>query len=349
MRRAIGIAKQGAHIVLVGINPTIAHTGYGYIRAGEADRRFGASRRVEEFVEKPDRATAERYLSSGGYYWNSGMFAFRASDYLVELECFRPDILSACREAIAGCTQDLDFTRVDAASFDQCPSDSIDYAVMENTSRAVVMPLDVGWNDVGSWSALWDVADKDSGGNRIQGDVITVDTRDCYLHSEGRLLATVGLSELVVVETDDAVLVADKQRVQDVKAIVERLQCLDRSEQESHRKVYRPWGYFDSIAKNSRYQAKKIVVEPGRRLSLQKHRHRAEHWVVVSGTALVTRGEDQFTLEVDQSTYIPVGMVHRLENPGPDLLEIVEVQTGDYLGEDDMIRLEDKYGRADDT
>ncbi|HAD08779.1 MAG TPA: mannose-1-phosphate guanylyltransferase/mannose-6-phosphate isomerase [Porticoccaceae bacterium] len=343
---ACDTACQGV-LVTFGVVPDCAHTGYGYIRAGEADELSGASLPVEEFVEKPDQASAERYLNSGEYYWNSGMFAFRAGDYLAELERFRPDILSACREAVAGCTQDMDFTRIDAACFDNCPSESIDYAVMEKTDRAVVVPLAAGWNDVGSWSALWDVADKDSSGNRTQGDVLTVDTQDCYLHSEGRLLATVGLTDLVVVETDDAVLVADKQRVQEVKAVVQQLHCLGRSEQESHRKVYRPWGYFDSIAKNSRYQAKKIVVEPGRRLSLQKHRYRAEHWVVVRGTALVTRGEEQFTLEVDQSTYIPVGMVHRLENPGPDRLEIVEVQTGDYLGEDDIIRLEDKYGRVD--
>tara|TARA_R110000787_G_scaffold33482_9_gene87709 strand:- start:3214 stop:4632 length:1419 start_codon:yes stop_codon:yes gene_type:complete len=348
---AIAVAVEHAtrgELVTFGIVPDRAETGYGYICAArQQDSREAA--RVERFVEKPDAATAQAYIDSGQYYWNSGMFAFRAGVYLAELGRWRPDILAACEQAMGAVTDDLDFGRVDTGAFTACPAESIDYAVMEHTDKAVMVPLQAGWNDVGSWSALWDLASRCEQGNAVSGDVLAVDTHNSYLHAENRLLATVGVSDLVVVETNDAILVAHRDRVQDVKEVVRQLKAGDRTEADSHRKVFRPWGYYDSIAKNHRYQAKRIVVNPGAKLSLQKHRHRAEHWVVVQGTALVTRGDEQLTLEVNQSTYIPVGMVHSLENRSAEALEIIEVQTGDYLGEDDIIRLEDKYGRVNDA
>ena len=340
-------AEKGA-LVTFGVVPMSAQTGYGYIHALSEDSEL-AAQRIARFVEKPDLATAQSYVSSGEYYWNSGMFAFKASRYIEELERYQPEILKACRAALDAAVRDLDFTRIDEKAFAACPSDSIDYAVMEKTDSAVVIPLDAGWSDIGSWSALWDVSDKDEQGNACKGDVLMVDTHDSYLHSDGRLLATVGVRDLIVVETDDAVLVADKSHVQDVKEVVNQLQAAARSERESHRKVYRPWGFYDSIAMNDRYQAKRIVVNPGARLSLQKHHHRAEHWVVVQGTGLVTRGDEEVILSVNESIYIPIGMAHRLENPGIIPLEIIEVQTGDYLGEDDIVRLDDKYGRADEV
>ncbi|OUS16217.1 mannose-1-phosphate guanylyltransferase/mannose-6-phosphate isomerase [Gammaproteobacteria bacterium 50_400_T64] len=343
-------AEKGA-LVTFGVVPTSAQTGYGYIQAA-SDGKPGegglAAQRIAQFVEKPDLATAQAYVDSGDYYWNSGMFAFKASRYLEELARFQPEMLNACRAAFDGASVDCDFTRLDKAAFSACPDDSIDYAVMEKTDSAVVIPLDAGWSDIGSWSALWDISEKDAQGNTCKGDVLAVDTHDSYLHTNGRLLATVGIKNLVVVETDDAVLVADKSRVQDVKAVVNQLKAQGRSERESHRKVYRPWGFYDSIAANSRYQAKRIVVNPGARLSLQKHYHRAEHWVVVQGTGLVTRGDEEVTLSVNESVYIPIGMKHRLENPGRIPLEIIEVQTGDYLGEDDIVRFDDQYGRAEE-
>ncbi len=348
---AIAVAVEHAtrgELVTFGIVPDRAETGYGYICAArQQDSREAA--RVERFVEKPDAATAQAYIDSGQYYWNSGMFAFRAGVYLAELGRWRPDILAACEQAMGAVTDDLDFGRVDTGAFTACPAESIDYAVMEHTDKAVMVPLQAGWNDVGSWSALWDLASRCEQGNAVSGDVLAVDTHNSYLHAENRLLATVGVTDLVVVETNDAILVAHRDRVQDVKEVVRQLKAGDRTEADSHRKVFRPWGYYDSIAKNHRYQAKRIVVNPGAKLSLQKHRHRAEHWVVVQGTALVTRGDEQLTLEVNQSTYIPVGMVHSLENRSAEALEIIEVQTGDYLGEDDIIRLEDKYGRVNDA
>ncbi len=348
---AIAVAVEHAtrgELVTFGIVPDRAETGYGYICAArQQDGREAA--RVERFVEKPDAATAQAYIDSGQYYWNSGMFAFRAGVYLAELGRWRPDILAACEQAMGAVTDDLDFGRVDTGAFTACPAESIDYAVMEHTDKAVMVPLQAGWNDVGSWSALWDLASRCEQGNAVSGDVLAVDTHNSYLHAENRLLATVGVSDLIVVETNDAILVAHRDRVQDVKEVVRQLKAGDRTEADSHRKVFRPWGYYDSIAKNHRYQAKRIVVNPGAKLSLQKHRHRAEHWVVVQGTALVTRGDEQLTLEVNQSTYIPVGMVHSLENRSAEALEIIEVQTGDYLGEDDIIRLEDKYGRVNDA
>jgi len=343
-------AEKGA-LVTFGVVPTSAQTGYGYIQAasdGKPGEAGLAAQRIAQFVEKPDLATAQAYVDSGDYYWNSGMFAFKASRYLEELARFQPEMLNACRAAFDGASVDCDFTRLDKEAFSACPDDSIDYAVMEKTDNAVVIPLDAGWSDIGSWSALWDISEKDEQGNTCKGDVLTVDTHDSYLHTNGRLLATVGIKNLVVVETDDAVLVADKSRVQDVKAVVNQLKAQGRSERESHRKVYRPWGFYDSIAANSRYQAKRIVVNPGARLSLQKHYHRAEHWVVVQGTGLVTRGDEEVTLSVNESVYIPIGMKHRLENPGRIPLEIIEVQTGDYLGEDDIVRFDDQYGRAEE-
>ena len=343
-------AERGA-LVTFGVVPTAAETGYGYIQAastGKSDESTGlTAHSIQQFVEKPDLATAQAYVDSGDYYWNSGMFAFKAGRYLEELERYQPEMLSACRAAFDGASVDLDFTRLDKAAFSACPDDSIDYAVMEKTDSAVVIPLDAGWSDIGSWSALWDISEKDDQGNTCKGDVLAVDTHDSYLHTNGRLLATVGIKDLVVVETDDAVLVADKSRVQDVKTIVNQLQAQGRGERESHRKVYRPWGMYDSIAANGRYQAKRIVVKPGARLSLQKHYHRAEHWVVVQGTGLVTRGDDEVMLSVNESIYIPIGTKHRLENPGVIPLEIIEVQTGDYLGEDDIVRFDDQYGRAE--
>ncbi len=341
-------AEQGA-LVTFGVVPTSAQTGYGYIQAAsEGDPNEGGlfAQPIARFVEKPDLATAQAYVDSGDYYWNSGMFAFKASRYLEELARFQPEMLNACRAAFEGASVDMDFTRLDKDAFSACPDDSIDYAVMEKTDKAVVIPLDAGWSDIGSWSALWDISEKDAQGNTCKGDVLAVDTHDSYLHTNGRLLATVGIKDLVVVETDDAILVADKSRVQDVKAVVNQLKAQGRSERESHRKVYRPWGFYDSIAANGRYQAKRIVVNPGARLSLQKHYHRAEHWVVVQGTGLVTRGEEELTLSVNESVYIPIGVKHRLENPGLIPLEIIEVQTGDYLGEDDIVRFDDQYGRA---
>lgn len=339
-------AEKGA-LVTFGVVPTSAQTGYGYIQAANTGSSGLIAQSIKQFVEKPDLATAQAYVASGDYYWNSGMFAFKASRYLEELGRYQPEILSACRAAFDVASVDLDFTRLDKATFSVCPDDSIDYAVMEKTDSAVVIPLDAGWSDIGSWSALWDISEKDEQGNTCKGDVLLVDTHDSYLHTNGRLLATVGIKGLVVVETDDAVLVADKSRVQDVKAVVNQLQAQGRSERESHRKVYRPWGMYDSIAANGRYQTKRIVVNPGARLSLQKHYHRAEHWVVVQGTGLVTRGDEEVMLSVNESIYIPIGMKHRLENPGVIPLEIIEVQTGDYLGEDDIVRFDDQYGRAE--
>jgi mannose-1-phosphate guanylyltransferase/mannose-6-phosphate isomerase len=333
-------------LITFGIVPTAPETGYGYIKAGDPVDEIGVGA-VERFVEKPDQATAERYLESGDYYWNSGMFMFRASTVLAELERFAPAMLAACQQALTRGRTDRDFLWLDRAAFAACPKDSIDYAVMEKTDHAVVMPLTVGWNDVGSWSALWEVGERDAEGNIERGDVISVDTHDSYIDAASRLVATVGVEHLVVVETSDAVLVASKDRVQDVKAVVDQLKTRQRPEGRLHRKVYRPWGCYDSIDFDQRFQVKRITVNPGASLSSQMHHHRAEHWVVVHGTACVTRGEDVFLLTENQSTYIPVGVRHRLENPGKIPLEIVEVQSGSYLGEDDIVRYDDAYGREE--
>ena len=332
-------AEQGA-LVTFGIVPTGAETGFGYIHAAPGD----GVRKVLRFVEKPDAATAQAYLDAGGYYWNSGMFLFRASRYLQELERLRPDILAATRVAFAIATRDGDFIRLDKDAFAACPSESIDYAVMEQTDAAMVLPVDIGWNDVGSWSALWDVAARDADGNAWRGDVIAVDTRNSYAHAR-RLVALVGVDDLIVVETDDAVLVAHKDHVQQVKDVVARLKTDQRSQAALHREVHRPWGSYDSVDVGDGFQVKRIKVKPGAQLSLQSHTRRAEHWVVVRGTARVTRNNEVFDLHANQSAYIPIGAKHRLENPGTQVLELVEVQSGDYLGEDDIVRYEDVYGR----
>ena len=346
VRAAMPAAAQGA-LVTFGIVPESAETGFGYIQAdaGRSDSGDQGVRRVLRFVEKPDAATARQYLDAGGYYWNSGMFLFRASRYLAELERFRPDILAAVRAAFETAQRDGDFIRLDEDAFAASPSDSIDYAVMEKTDRAMVLPVDIGWNDVGSWSALWDVSEQDADGNARHGDVIAVDSHDSYAYAR-RLVALVGVDNLVVVETDDAVLVAHKDKVQQVKDVVARLKAGHRSHAILHREVHRPWGSYDSVDQDDGFQVKRIKVKPGARLSLQSHRHRAEHWIVVRGTARVTRDNDVFELHANQSTYIPLGAKHRLENPGKEMLELIEVQSGDYLGEDDIVRYEDVYGRS---
>lgn len=335
------VAAQGGKLVTFGIVPTAAETGYGYIKAHPGE----GVRPVDRFVEKPDLETARKYVSSGEYFWNSGMFLFKASRYLQELETLQPAILAACRTALDKASRDSDFVRLDADAFAASPNDSIDYAVMEKTADAAVVPLDAGWNDVGSWSALWEVSDKDADGNACHGDVIALDCRNSYAYGN-RLIAMVGLEDVVVVETDDAVFVGHKDRVQDVKEIVGQIKRDGRSEASAHRKVYRPWGAYDSIDNGARFQVKRITVKPGATLSLQMHHHRAEHWIVVSGTAEVTRGEEVILLTENQSTYIPLGVTHRLKNPGKLPLELIEVQSGSYLGEDDIVRFEDQYGRA---
>ena len=343
IQTALPLAQDGK-LVTFGIVPTHAETGYGYIEQG-IDVGIGGFK-VSRFVEKPDLVTAQEYLANGSYFWNSGMFMFRASRYLQELEAFRPDILAACRAALAGGSQDMHFTRVDEAAFAACPDDSVDYAVMEKTADAVMVPLDAGWSDIGSWAALWDVSDKDEQGNVFKGDVLNQRSNNTYVHADSRLVATVGLDDLVIVETKDAVLVAHKDHVQDVKKIVEQLKSGARTEHINHREVYRPWGVYDSVDNGHRYQVKRITVKPGAKLSVQMHHHRAEHWIVVSGTAKVTNGERTYLVCENESTYIPIGQIHALENPGVIPLELIEVQSGSYLGEDDIVRFEDKYGRA---
>jgi mannose-1-phosphate guanylyltransferase len=343
IRTALPLAVSGK-LVTFGIVPTQPETGYGYIEQGEPIGNGGFA--VSRFVEKPDLVTARDYLAAGNYFWNSGMFMFRASRYLEELGRFQPRILTACRAALEGGQQDMHFIRVDATAFAACPEDSIDYAVMERTADAVMVPLDAGWSDIGSWSALWEVCAKDADGNVFKGDVLDQATRNTYVHADSRLVATVGVENLVIVETKDAVLVAHKDKVQDVKKIVEQLKNDGRQEHVNHREVYRPWGMYDSIDNGHRYQVKRITVQPGAKLSVQMHHHRAEHWIVVSGTAKVTNGDKTHLVTENQSTYIPIGQVHALENPGVIPLELIEVQSGSYLGEDDIVRFEDKYGRA---
>lgn len=349
--RAVSIANQYAEqgrLVTFGLTPEKPETGYGYIKAGElvdlSVVRSGYA--VERFTEKPDLATALDYLESGDYFWNSGMFVFKASVYLGELEKYNQLIVDACSAALQGAKLDLDFIRIDQESFRVCPEDSIDYAVMEKTDKAIVVPMDCGWSDVGSWSALWELEERDESGNVLKGDVIAQGTNNCYLQSNFRLMATIGVDNLVVVDTPDAVLVASKESIQDVKKIVEKLKDEGRSEYQVHREVYRPWGKYDSIDFGSRFQVKRITVNPGAKLSVQMHHHRAEHWIVVSGTAKVYRGTEEFLLSENQSAYIPLGVVHALENPGKIPLEMVEVQSGTYLGEDDIVRFADRYGRA---
>jgi mannose-1-phosphate guanylyltransferase/mannose-6-phosphate isomerase len=335
-------AAQDGMLVTFGIVPTAPETRYGYIKAAAGE----GLRAVDRFVEKPDAATAASYLADGGYYWNSGMFAFRASRYLAELEASNPAMVGAARESLAKAQPDVDFLRLDKAAFSASPSDSIDYAVMEKTRHAAVLPIAVGWNDVGSWSALWSVVEQDGDGNAHRGDVLARDCRGTLAIGDTRLIALIGLEDIVVVDTDDAVLVAHKDRVQDVKEIVSALKKDQRPQATWHRKVYRPWGSYDGIDSGERFQVKRIIVKPGAALSLQKHHHRAEHWVVVKGTAKVTCDDKVFLLSENQSTYIPLGSKHRLENPGKQPLELIEVQSGSYLGEDDIVRFEDVYGRG---
>lgn len=343
-REAVRVASPAAEagaLVTFGIVPTAPETGFGYIQAASGE----GVRKVLRFVEKPDAATAQGYLASGDFFWNSGMFLLRASRFLEELQRFRPAIAAAVRAAHATAARDGDFIRLDKIAFADCPSDSIDYAVMEHTDAAMVLPVDFGWNDVGSWSSLWDVSAQDACGNACRGEVIAVDSRNSYAWAQ-RMVALVGVDDIVVVETADAVLVARKDRVQQVKDVVAQLKDAQRSQVVFHREVYRPWGSYDSVDVGDGFQVKRIKVKPGARLSLQSHRRRAEHWVVVRGTARVTRNDEVFDLCANQSAYIPIGARHRLENPGLEMLELIEVQSGDYLGEDDIVRYEDQYGRA---
>jgi len=339
---AIPLAESGK-LVTFGVLPTDANTGYGYIKRG---KKQGNGFVVDQFEEKPSAKTAGKYVETGMYYWNSGMFLFKASRYLEELKNFRPDIYKACKSAIDKKNSSTDFIRVDEDKFNNCPSESIDYAVMENTKDAIVVPIDAGWSDIGSWSSIWDVSKKDDQGNAICGDVMMHGVSDSYIRAEDSLVSAVGVNNLVIVATKEVVLVADKDCVQDVSLIVQKLKDSVRPEWELHREVYRPWGKFDSIDKGDRYQVKRITVKPGAKLSIQKHHHRAEHWIVVSGTAKVTKGDESFLLSENESTYIPLGVVHALENPGKVNLELIEVQSGIYLGEDDIVRLEDRYGRT---
>ena len=346
-RAAIGVALPAARsgkLVTFGIVPTAPETGYGYIECGAqtADEGVCAIRR---FVEKPSSARAAEFLAAGGYFWNSGMFLFRADRYLQELARHAPYIAAAARAAVAGARPDLEFLRIDAEAFKACRSDSIDYAVMEKTADAVVVPLAAGWSDVGSWASLHEAQACDERGNVLRGDVLLEDSSGCLLFAESRLLSVVGLKDLVVVETKDAVLVAPRDRAQDVKQLVTRIRDAGRSEHSLHREVHRPWGSYDSIDHGARYQVKRLTIKPGAQLSLQLHHHRAEHWIVVSGTAQITRGDETFLLEENQSTYIPLGVKHRIANPGKVPVHIIEVQSGSYLGEDDIVRFEDRYGR----
>lgn len=345
--QAIDIASVAAaqgKLVTFGVVPTHAETGYGYIKQGK--KNSGGTYQVAKFVEKPNINTAQSYVESGNYLWNSGMFLFKASRYLEELAKFRPDILGACQEAMGKVAADLDFIRPDRDAFLQCDNVSIDYAVMEKTDDAVVVPLDAGWSDIGSYSALWEIGQQDLQHNVLKGDVIAHDTRNSYLHSQNKLIATLGVDNLVVIDTPDAVLVADKNKVQNVEGIVNELKVLQRPETKLHREVYRPWGKYDLVDQGERFQVKRITVNPGARLSVQTHQHRAEHWVIVSGIAEVTLNGEIIILKENQSTYIPIGAVHALENPGLLPLEMIEVQSGSYLGEDDIVRFEDKYGRV---
>ena len=335
---------QAGKLVTFGIVGNKPETGYGYIKRGV---QYQHGYVVDCFVEKPDVVTAKDYIASGDYYWNSGMFLFKADHYLSELKAYRPDIYSACLLAMQAQNNDSDFIRIDKAAFEACPDDSIDYAVMEQTKDAVVVPMDAGWSDVGGFAALWEVSAKDAEGNVFNGDVKSVETKNTLVFGGNKLVTTVGVEDLVIINTKDAVLVAHKEQSQHVKAIVDQLKADLRSEVTFHREVYRPWGKYDSIDNGDRFQVKRITVKPGAKLSVQMHHHRAEHWIVVSGTAKVTNGTKDILLTENQSTYIPVGVIHALENPGRVDLELIEVQSGCYLGEDDIVRFEDRYGRVE--
>ncbi len=335
------------NLITFGIIPDSPQTGYGYIKKGELLQESIDACKIDSFVEKPDRKTAEEYLDSGSYTWNSGMFMFKASAIINELEAHAPKIIQSCKKVISAAALDLDFLRLGLEEFQQVPSDSIDYAVMEKTSKGIVIPLDAGWNDMGSFDALWQTGQKDENQNVIKGNVLIHDVKETYINSEKSLIAAVGLEKFVIVETKDAVFISPRDRVQDVKKIVKQLKDENRSEAINHSKVYRPWGSYETIDIEPRFQVKRITVKPGAKLSLQKHFHRAEHWTVVSGSAIITRGEEELLLKEDQSTYIPLGTLHRLENPGKIPLELIEVQTGSYLGEDDIVRYDDVYGRKE--
>ena len=344
---AVGVgllAAQSGSMVVFGITPTYPETGYGYVKARKADDH--GVHAVEAFVEKPNLGLARSYIEQGGYYWNSGMFMFRASVYLQELTRHRPEMVKACQGAWDESTIDLEFVRLNKEAFASSPSDSIDFAVMEKTNKAVVIPLDAGWSDVGAWSAVWQVQDRDTSGNAIKGDVLIESSTNSYVNAQSRMVAIVGMDNVVVVETSDAVLVMNKDKSQDVKKLVDQLKSSKRSEVDLHREVFRPWGSYDSIDHGKRFQVKRITVKPSAKLSVQMHHHRAEHWVVVSGTARVRVGDKTQLITENQSVYIPVGEVHSLENPGKVPLHLIEVQTGSYLGEDDIVRFEDLYGRA---
>ncbi|MBB4864556.1 mannose-1-phosphate guanylyltransferase/mannose-6-phosphate isomerase [Pseudomonas nitritireducens] len=348
-QRALALATNAAEkgeMVLFGVPADRPETGYGYIKSGDERGLPDGVIRVERFVEKPDEARAQQFVEEGGYFWNSGMFLFRASRFLEELKKHDADIYDTCLLALERSQHDGDLINIDAATFECCPDNSIDYAVMEKTRRACVVPLAAGWNDVGSWSSIWEVHDKDDNGNVTMGDVVVHDSHNCLVHGNGKLVSVVGLEDIVVVETKDAMMIAHKDRVQDVKKVVNQLDAAGRSETQNHCQVYRPWGSYDSVDMGGRFQVKHISVKPGARLSLQMHHHRAEHWIVVSGTAQVTCDDKTFLLTENQSTYIPIASVHRLANPGKIPLEIIEVQSGSYLGEDDIERLEDVYGRT---
>jgi mannose-1-phosphate guanylyltransferase len=339
---AIPLAEAGK-LVTFGIVAHKPNTGYGYIKKGESQ---GSGFSVDAFVEKPSIEVAKEYLESGDYFWNSGMFLFKASRYLEELKIHRPDIYEACQLSMEGTSKDNDFLRINQAAFSACPSDSIDYAVMEKTDDAFVVPMDAGWSDIGSWSSLWDISEKDVNGNATYGDVMFHDLTNSFIRTDGKLVAAIGVDNLVIVSTKDVLLVAHKDSVQDVKVLAQQLKNKSRPEWEHHREVYRPWGKYDSIDIGDQYQVKRITVKPYAKLSVQMHHHRSEHWVVVSGSAKVTNGEKTFLLSKNESTYIPVGVIHALENPGKVDLELIEVQSGSYLGEDDIVRFDDRYGRS---
>ncbi len=341
------VAESG-RLITFGIIPTGPETGYGYIKKGLEINDSTSTSKIERFVEKPDIETAKNYVESGSFCWNSGMFMFKASQIISELDIHCPGMVGPCKQALASGKQDLDFFRLNLEQFKKIPADSIDYAVMEKTSNGVMIPIDVGWNDLGSFDALWQTGKKDDNFNVIKGDVLTHDVKSSYINSESSLIAAVGIENFVIVETKDAILVSPRDRVQDVKKIVKQLKDNNREESITHRKVYRPWGAYETMDIEERFQVKRITVKPGAKLSLQKHYHRAEHWTVVSGAAIVTRGEEQLLLKEDESTYIPLGTLHRLENPGKIPLELIEVQSGPYLGEDDIVRFDDVYGRKED-
>ena len=342
IEKAASAASQGK-LVTFGLVPSHPETGYGYIRRGEA-LAIDVSV-LERFVEKPEQPTAEAYIASGDYVWNSGMFMFTAGQFLASLAKFQPKMAQVCQRAMEQAERDMDFIRPDAEVFTTCPSDSIDYAVMEHTPDGAVVSLDCDWSDIGAWSALWQTGDQDYSGNVTHGDVVLNKTQNSYIRSQSRLVTTTGVSDIVVVETADAVMVADRHSVQDVKDIVNALKASDRSEADVHQRVFRPWGSYESLTSGAGFQVKRLIVNPGQQLSLQLHHHRAEHWVVVRGTAKVVNGDSELILSADQSTYIPLGVKHRLSNPGPEVLELIEVQSGSYLGEDDIIRFDDVYGR----